>query len=324
MSINSNRPELWKKDIAESVDYYNNWFIQHAPDVYKESRIQASKSVRNVFDLTCSLEDITPEILRKHPESLPVLRMSTCPPVARDRLIGLAQVSKNLVNSMEKVDAPSIPKKMNKDEVQDNLEKICKVLSELLDYDIFPWVKLSGVPSEEEQERALLIVADRLCGALSNPIIRNSQEQRQLLLIKEWLESRGYRYIDSNEIDNQHPVPGTFTFRHNIKVFVGEMFGVEKEVNIPVDVYIIKKNHKKGDCPILIEAKSAGDFTNVNKRRKEEAQKMGSLKRLYGSKIHYLLFLSGYFDTGYLGYEAAEGIDWIWEHRISDLEKVGL
>ena len=35
-------------------------------------------------------------------------------------------------------------------------------------------------------------------------------------------------------------------------------------------------------------------------------------------------FLCGYFDAGYLGYEAAERIDWIWEHRIDDLEKLGL
>jgi len=31
----------------------------------------------------------------------------------------------------------------------------------------------------------------------------------------------------------------------------------------------------------------------------------------------------GYFDSGYLGYEAAEGIDWVWEHRIDDLELFG-
>jgi len=29
--------------------------------------------------------------------------------------------------------------------------------------------------------------------------------------------------------------------------------------------------------------------------------------------------LCGYFEPGYLGYEASEGIDWIWEHRINDL-----
>ena len=76
--------------------------------------------------------------------------------------------------------------------------------------------------------------------------------------------------------------------------------------------------------PILMEAKSAGDFTNVNKRRKEEAVKMQQLRNTYGQEITYLLFLCGYFDSGYLGYEAAEGIDWIWEHRIKDMEQLGI
>ena len=76
--------------------------------------------------------------------------------------------------------------------------------------------------------------------------------------------------------------------------------------------------------PILIEAKSAGDFTNVNKRRKEEATKIRQLRGTNGDATQFLLFLCGYFDSGYLGYEAAEGIDWIWEHRIEDLDKLGL
>jgi hypothetical protein len=29
------------------------------------------------------------------------------------------------------------------------------------------------------------------------------------------------------------------------------------------------------------------------------------------------------FDSGYLGYESAEGIDWVWEHRIDDLAEFG-
>jgi len=40
--------------------------------------------------------------------------------------------------------------------------------------------------------------------------------------------------------------------------------------------------------------------------------------------IRYILFLCGYFDSGYLGYEAAEGIDWVWEHRIEDLAQFGM
>ena len=95
-------------------------------------------------------------------------------------------------------------------------------------------------------------------------------------------------------------------------------------MNIPVDAVVMPKAARPGDIPFLIEAKSAGDFTNVNKRRKEEAAKMGQLRQSYGDSVGYLLFLCGYFDSGYLGYEAAEGIDWVWEHRIEDLGEFGL
>jgi len=57
---------------------------------------------------------------------------------------------------------------------------------------------------------------------------------------------------------------------------------------------------------------------------KEEAVKMAQLRSNYGTKVRFVLFLCGYFDSGYLGYEAAEGIDWVWEHRIDDLAKFGL
>lgn len=76
--------------------------------------------------------------------------------------------------------------------------------------------------------------------------------------------------------------------------------------------------------PLFVEEKSAGDFTNTNKRRKEEAVKMAQLRQTYGVRVRFILFLCGYFDSGYLGYEAAEGIDWVWEHRIADLEKFGV
>jgi hypothetical protein len=94
----------------------------------------------------------------------------------------------------------------------------------------------------------------------------------------------------------------------------------DRQVNIPIDAVIMPKSSKPGDLPLLIEAKSAGDFTNPNKRRKEEAVKIAQLKNNYGSNIQFILFLCGYFDSGYLSYEAAEGIDWLWEHRINDLE----
>ena len=114
--------------------------------------------------------------------------------------------------------------------------------------------------------------------------------------------------------------PSTFSFPLNVSV---QLEGGQS-VNIPVDAVIMPKGAKRGELPILIEAKSAGDFTNVNKRRKEEAVKMAQLRSTYGNEVRFNLFLCGYFDSGYLGYEAAEGIDWVWEHRIEDLAGFGL
>ena len=103
-----------------------------------------------------------------------------------------------------------------------------------------------------------------------------------------------------------------------------KLVGGVRSVNIPVDVVVMPKSAKSEDLPLFFEAKSAGDFTNTNKRRKEEAVKMAQLRSTYGVEVRFNLFLCGYFDSGYLGYEAAEGIDWVWEHRIDDLALLGI
>lgn len=169
--------------------------------------------------------------------------------------------------------------------------------------------------------RAASIVADRLCGAYADPIVRNAQERRQLAAIKAWLDNRGYFQASVGKVVRFREMQsGTYAFRVNVPV------GHEgaKRVNIPIDATIMPLSAAEGDFPVLIEAKSAGDFTNTNKRRKEEAQKMSQLRATYGQGISLNLFLCGYFDGGYLGYEALEGIDWVWEHRIDDLAKLGL
>ena len=154
---------------------------------------------------------------------------------------------------------------------------------------------------------------------MANPIVRNAQEQRQLALIGDYLDKRGYR-------KQAHPPgrpltemePGTYTFRMNLAV------GNALKVNVPVDIVIQPKRLRKDRLPVLIEAKSAGDFTNTNKRRKEEATKIHQLLAAYGTTVTFVLFLCGYFGSDYLGYEVAEGTDWVWEHRIDDLARLGL
>src|SRR3954470_15447259 len=134
-------------------------------------------------------------------------------------------------------------------DLQDNLVRIADVITRMLDVDIFPWINNKQPPTDEERHRASTIVADRLCGAVSDPIIRNAQEKRQLAMIAEYLQQRGYR-------QKAHPAgtplsqmePGTFAFRMILVV------GSQLKVNIPIDVVIQRQAPKPGGLPILIEA----------------------------------------------------------------------
>lgn len=320
MPVNLNKPENWKTDIARSVDMYNDWFMKFAPKAFRETRIETTKAVESTLHATENMTNIKPVILRKHPEVLPALRMSTCPPLAVDRIIGLSGVSPNLVKTMEL--EKRLPPKMSIVTADAQLEKLGAIVEKMADPDIFVWLGRASAATETEIHRAATIVADRLCGSVANPIIRNAQEKRQLAEVKTWLEARGYRQLASGDGTRFNAMPpGTFSFRLNVPVKLEDGL---KTINIPVDAVIMPKTAKAGQLPLLFEAKSAGDFTNPNKRRKEEAVKMAQLRSNYGSDIQFNLFLCGYFDSGYLGYEAAEGIDWVWEHRIDDLAEFGI
>jgi len=320
MPVNIDKLHLWKDDVAKSVDMYNDWFMNFAPQAFRQTRVRVTGEVESALAMTDFLRTLTPAVLRAHPGILPTLRMSTCPPIAVDRLIGLAGVSRNLVNCME--DAQKLPQRMPTDEADAQLEKIAAIIARMTDPDIFVWLENGQKPDKNLTHRAATIVADRLCGAVANPIIRNAQEQRQLAAIKTWLEARGYRQLpkDSSQRFEQMP-SGTYSFRMNVPI---KCEGTPATVNIPVDAVIMPLDRPAGELPVFFEAKSAGDFTNTNKRRKEEATKMTQLRATYGKDVAFNLFLCGYFDSGYLGYEAAEGIDWVWEHRIDDLAKFGL
>ena len=95
MAINADKPHLWKGDIDRSVDLFNEWFMKFAPKTYRSARVETTKHVEEALLLTKDLGILTAEVLKENPGILPTLRMCCCPPLARDRLIGLAGVSKS-------------------------------------------------------------------------------------------------------------------------------------------------------------------------------------------------------------------------------------
>ena len=316
--INADKPVRWKADVAASVDLFNAWFLDAAPRAYRDTRAATADQILTAFEATDNLAAITPEVLAASPAALQTLRMSTAPPIARDRLTGLAHTPRSLVKTLED---KGLPPRMDRPVLMGHLGSMCEVISELLDLDLYPWLATGRDAQKVELAMATTVVADRLCGAVADPIIRNAQEKRQLAVIGEWLDERDYR-------EQAHPAdqplaqmePGTYAFRMNV-VVTGDG---KNQINMPIDAVIQPHEPSAHRLPLLVEAKSAGDFTNTNKRRKEEATKVRQLRATFGEEIGLVLFLCGYFDSGYLGYEAAEGLDWVWEHRIDDLEYAGV
>lgn len=319
MLVNADKPHLWNADTIRSVDFYNEWFLRFAPEAYRSQRSKAVDQVKLAFERTDNLTDVSAPTIRSHPGIVTTLRMTTAPPIARDRLTGLAGVPRSLTKTLEE---GRLPARMSAEALDTSLEKIGATVTKLVDEGILPWIGEQREPNESELRRAATVVADRLCGTQADPIVRNAQEQRQLAALERWLQARGYSRIGAGHgLTFEDMEPGTFSFRLIVPV---EREGSVTHTNIPVDAVVKPLASSPEELPLLVEAKSAGDYANTNKRRKEEATKFRQLKSTYGNDVRFVLFLCGYFDAGYLGYEAAEGIDWVWEHRMDDLAKLGI
>jgi len=216
MPINADKPHLWKADTRASVDQFNQWFMKFAPKAYRETRAMTIESVEQGLLFTKDLTTITPEVIRTHPAILPALRMSTCPPLARDRLIGLADSNKSLVGTLEE---GKVPPRMPPELLEGRLQSLAAILAQMLDVDIFPWLEEKRRPTKQERYRSSTIVADRLCGAVAEPIVRNAQEKRQLALIETYLTKRGYK-LQAHHAGTPlvQMEPATFAFRLNVLV----------------------------------------------------------------------------------------------------------
>ena len=65
MGVNLDKPHLWKKDVAASVDMYNEWFMRFAPKAFRDTRLKTTKSVEAALVATGNLTDIQPTLLRR-------------------------------------------------------------------------------------------------------------------------------------------------------------------------------------------------------------------------------------------------------------------
>ena len=295
----------WEPDIERSVAEYDAWYKDHSPKMFADARGRAVIEVAEAMRLTNDFRAFDADALIARPSALFVARMCVSPPMARDRFVGFAHANKSLVTAMERGALPARTR-----QARAQLEAMADFLRPLLDPSLFVWVEEDRDPTDLERDKALLVVGERLATAFYLPEQRNAQEARQKELMRAYLEGEGF--TESAEAPFEMPA-GTFGFGRDV-------IGVRddgKPQKLPTDCVVAPLD---ASLPLAcVELKSAGDFTNVNKRRKEESDKHVSLNRAHGEKVVFLLQLFGYFGPTYLSFEAAAGIDWAWDHRLSDL-----
>jgi hypothetical protein len=299
-------PPDWEADIRQSVSEYAAWYLQEAPMMWVAARKRAVDEAAEAMRTLNDFREVSVESLMGNPRVLSILRMAISPKMARDRFVEFVGLKKSLVLRMERDNA--LPKKQG--EIGGELQRLCDFVTPLLDPQLFPWVSGARAPRPEEREKALLVLGDRRAGAIYDSALRQGQEEKQKVLMREFLESRGFE--ESFALAFEMP-PGTFGFGRTVRIALPN----GRQRNLPCDCVVSPLDPA---MPLAcVEMKSAGDYTNVNKRRKEEAEKHDALHRAYGDDVVFLLQLCGYFNVGYLDFEAHAGIDWAWDHRLSDL-----
>ena len=130
-SLNNHKTEQWKSDVTDSIEFYNNWFLHFAPQTYMSERNEATKKVEKAFRLTQDLTSISAPIIKENPSLLHIFRMLTAPPIARDRLSGLAYIPKSVV---ERLEDGLLPRGNDDDILAEQLSRVISVISEGIDW----------------------------------------------------------------------------------------------------------------------------------------------------------------------------------------------
>lgn len=301
--IKSNSAAQWRVDVSAARAATDDWYMSTGQDAYRAARRKAIDEVRLVLRATDDLSRIEPAILREIPSVLATLRMSTAPPVARERLAALSRTGRPLMMSLEQ---DRLPARVSATELDAQLTRVCRVLEKLLDHDLFPWLDQHRPAEEAEREVAALVVADRRCESIGEPILRQAERQRQAQALTSWLAEHGYTEHIGPLADLP---PGSYCTR---PVMVD---GVTTLREGPADA-IVRPAGSRPSRPVMIKAvpRSATGTGSAHL----ETLRLGPVGDVR------VLLLIGVADDAFLRRASSAGLEWVWEHRLDDLVRVGL
>lgn len=306
--MNAKTPERWEQDREIAKKEIISWLAEVTDS--QELRDRIEYQTRSILERIIGRKSLR-EVILEDAGSLTVLRSLT----RRD--IGTSQMATFLgttTNRLESIEA----RKRDSAEISSAAESI---LVNELDRGIAGWILESEVPSDSEFDRTLWIASDRILRRSTSTDLRYKHEPRQLEKLEQFLVSMGYSSADGASVKNPRKdlAQGTYAFRVSVEGQTSDGLSLMQTVDA-----LIKPFSKSQDLlPIFLEAKSMTDEVNPNKRQKEEAQKVESARRRWQSpeeRLNFVLLLGGTVPRRYLQVEAGSDLDWIWEHRVEDLD----
>jgi len=304
--LNANAAQHWEADRIIAREEIINWLADTTSALQSRSVIEAK--VSEALDLIARSESIEMAIF-SNPSVLTTLRALTRRDIGTSQTATFLGLGTSALESIEREKKPS-------GQIAAAAESL---LLKELDQGLVPWILENRTPTGEEKNRSTIIAADRILRRSTSTELRYKHEPRQLEKMEHFLKEQGYtKAIGNTIVDPRKDMdPGTYAFRVNIEGTTVDGLSLKQNV----DTLIMPKS-KSQMLPIFLEAKSMTDEVNPNKRQKEEAQKVDSVRRRWqplDEKLNFILLLGGTVPRRYLEVEANSGLDWVWEHRVEDL-----
>lgn len=311
--MNADKSNIWQLDIEQSSSMMVEWLHTSAKEIISNLRSQeVAKISKLILELDGRIE--LSELILQNPTVLMILRALTIRDIGMSQFSTFTGYGGTLIKRIEM--GETIPER-------EFALKAASILANEMDYTLVPWLNEKRLPDNTEVNRAAIIALDRILRRTLSTKMRYKHEPRQLGKLEEYLVRRGYSKIDRSVVrQSLIEMPnGTFSFGVNVegKRPDGEVLKQQ------VDALIKPFSKSIGLLPIFLEAKSMSDTVNPNKRQKEEFAKVLNVRNKWQQGSNYLFFillLGGTVPYRYLENEAGFGLDWIWEHRIEDLDKL--
>lgn len=282
-------------EIKRSADEYAPAFKEVASAVYAENRAAAAETAREALQSTSNLAQIEPEAIKESPDRLEALCNMCLPPLSRDRLSALSGVPARRIMSLQRGELPTrYSSKIQL--VEEDLPAICRVLSDLIDPDLAPWIGEGRPCAEGEEDKLIAIAADRMSAArarVGTAVALDAHFSERLIA---WLEDYGY-----SERPKDGPAEaGTYAKERRIGTLDVTPRGGGDDTILHVSCFADPSNAIRARISLerIAKAPAAGE--------------------------HFVYVLAGCVDTPLIAYFEQKGIGYVWAHDLDKLKEYGL